>query len=104
MDRRSFLRIGLGATAAASFLPPAVARAGTRGSTAKSVIILYMEGGPSQLDTFDLKPGRDTGGPFKEIETAARGIRICEHLPRLAREAKDLAIVRSMNSKEGDHQ
>ncbi len=104
MDRRSFLRIGLGATAAAGFLPPAIARAATRRATAKAVIVLYMEGGPSQLDTFDLKPGRDTGGPFKEIETAARGIRICEHLPRLAREAKELAIVRTMTSKEGDHQ
>ena len=103
LDRRSFLRIGLGASAAA-FLPGEGARGDERRATAKSVIVLYMEGGPSQLDTFDLKPGRGTGGPFKEIETDARGIRICEHLPRLAREMRNVSLVRSMTSKEGDHQ
>jgi RNA polymerase sigma factor (sigma-70 family) len=68
-----------------------------------SVILLWMTGGPSQLDTFDLKPGNVNGGPFKEIETTAKGVRISEHLPRLAKQAKHLAIIRSMTSKEGDH-
>jgi uncharacterized protein (DUF1501 family) len=55
------------------------------------------------MDTFDLKPGHKNGGPFREIATAVPGIRISEHLPRLARHADRLALVRSMSSKEADH-
>src|SRR5579859_2898448 len=68
----------------------------------KSCILLWMNGGPSQMDTFDLKPGHKNGGPFKEIETAAPGVRISEHLPGLAKEMKDIAIIRSLTSTEGD--
>src|SRR6202790_5623649 len=49
----------------------------------KSCILLWMSGGPSQLDTFDLKPGHANGGPFREIQTNVPGIRISEHLPPL---------------------
>src|SRR5205085_12107413 len=69
----------------------------------RSCILLWMNGGPSQTDTFDLKPGHKNGGPYKEIATSAPGVRISEHLPKLAREAHHLAIVRSMSTKEGDH-
>ena len=62
-----------------------------------------MTGGPSQIDTFDPKPGHANGGPFKPIETAVPGIRISEHLPKLAKQMKDLALIRSMSTKEGDH-
>jgi hypothetical protein len=62
-----------------------------------------MDGGPSQMDTFDLKPGHANGGPFREIATAVAGIKISEHLPRIARHMDRLALVRSMTSKEGDH-
>jgi uncharacterized protein (DUF1501 family) len=62
-----------------------------------------MDGGPSQMDTFDLKPGHANGGPFREIKTAVPGLRISEHLPGIARRADQLAVVRSMTSKEGDH-
>jgi uncharacterized protein (DUF1501 family) len=62
-----------------------------------------MSGGPSQLDTFDLKPGHANGGPFKEIATNVPGIRISEHLPQVARRMKHLAVIRSMTSKEGEH-
>jgi hypothetical protein len=104
LDRRSFLRIGLGATAASAFVPSLAAAAhGARRGTAQSVILLYMEGGPSHIDTFDPKPGQDTNGPFRAIDTAVRGIRICEHLPGLAAGMKDLALIRSVTSKEGDH-
>ncbi len=72
-------------------------------SRRKSCILLWMSGGPSQTDTFDPKPGHANGGPFKPIETAVPGILLGPHLPKLARQAKDLAIVRSMSSKEGDH-
>jgi hypothetical protein len=103
LDRRSFLRIGLGATAAASVAPSPLALEGGAKEKAKAVIVLFMEGGPSHIDTFDPKPGQDTNGPFKAIDTAVRGIQICEHLPRIAAEMKDLSIIRSMTSKEGDH-
>jgi len=69
----------------------------------RSCILLWMNGGPSHLDTFDLKPGHENGGPIKEIATAVSGIRISEHLPQVAREMDRLAIVRSMTSKEADH-
>jgi hypothetical protein len=62
-----------------------------------------MPGGPSQTDTFDLKPGHKNGGPFKEIATSVPGISISEHLPKLAQCMEHLAIVRSMSTKEGDH-
>jgi hypothetical protein len=62
-----------------------------------------MNGGPSQMDTFDLKPGTPNGGEYKEISTSVPGIKISEHLPKIARFADDMAIIRSMSTKEGDH-
>ena len=69
----------------------------------RSCILLWMNGGPSQMDTFDLKPGHPNGGPYKEIETSVPGIRISEHLPRIAKHADEMAIIRSMSTKEADH-
>jgi hypothetical protein len=69
----------------------------------RSCILLWMSGGPSQLDTFDLKPGHANGAPFKAIATSVPGIKISEHLPRIAKFMDHLAIVRSLHSKEGDH-
>jgi hypothetical protein len=69
----------------------------------RSCILLWMAGGPTQTDTFDMKPGHDNGGPFREIATAVPGVRISEHLPQLARHTKSLAVLRSMQTKEGDH-
>src|SRR5437899_4548060 len=69
----------------------------------RSCILLWMSGGPSQLDTFDLKPGHPNGGPFKPIATSVPGIQISEHFAKMAKLADQLAIVRSMTSKEGDH-
>jgi hypothetical protein len=69
----------------------------------RSCILLWMSGGPTQTDTFDLKPGHENGGPFTPIQTAAAGIRISEHLPRVAEQMNHLAIVRSMQTREGDH-
>ena len=62
-----------------------------------------MNGGPSQTDTFDLKPGHAHGGPFKAIATRTPGVSISEHLPRIANWTNRLAIVRSMSTREGDH-
>ncbi len=66
-------------------------------------ILLWMTGGPSQTDTFDMKPGHENGGEFKEVETVVPGLRFSEHLPKLAAQADKLAIVRSLTTKEGDH-
>jgi len=62
-----------------------------------------MHGGPSQIDTWDPKPGRPTGGPFQAIESSVAGIRISEHLPMLAQRMQHLAVIRSLTSKEGNH-
>src|SRR5438552_13104006 len=69
----------------------------------RSCVLLWMSGGPSQMDTFDLKPGHANAGPFAAAETSVSGIRISEHFPQVGKLAQHLAIVRSMNSKEGDH-
>lgn len=66
-------------------------------------ILLWMSGGPSQTDTFDLKPNHENGGEFEEIETSAPGLRISEHLPELAKMGDKLAVIRSLSTKEGDH-
>jgi uncharacterized protein (DUF1501 family) len=70
----------------------------------KSIILLWLAGGPATIDMWDLKVGHANGGPFKEIETAAKGVKISEHFPKIAKQMKDVAIVRSMGTKEGDHQ
>src|SRR5205085_3512107 len=69
----------------------------------RSCILLWMSGGPSQLDTFDLKPGHANGGPFQTVATSVPGVQISEHFAKIAKLANHLAIVRSLNSKEGDH-
>jgi uncharacterized protein (DUF1501 family) len=72
-------------------------------ATAQSMIFVYLNGGPSHIDTFDLKPGAPTGGPFKALETSAKGIRISEHLPNLAKVMKHMNLINSMTSPEGSH-
>jgi hypothetical protein len=69
----------------------------------RSCILLWMNGGPSQIDTFDLKPGHANGGPFREIQTRAAGVRISEHLPKLAEQMDRIALIRTMSTREGDH-
>jgi hypothetical protein len=70
----------------------------------RSCILLWMAGGPSQTDTFDLKPGHPNGGEFKEAQTSVPGIRISEHLGKIAKFADRMAIIRSMSTREGDHE
>jgi hypothetical protein len=67
-------------------------------------VLLWMSGGPSQIDTFDMKPKHKNGGSFKEVASAVPGVRLSEHLPKLARQADRLAILRGMSTKEGDHE
>ncbi|MCZ2340403.1 MAG: DUF1501 domain-containing protein [Bacteroidales bacterium] len=69
----------------------------------KSVILLWLNGGPSTIDLWDMKPGHANGGPFRAIRTPAAGLQLSEHLPKLAALGSQLALVRSMTSQEGDH-
>ena len=71
---------------------------------AKRCIVLFMSGGASQLDTFDPKPGTKNGGPFAAIPTSVKGIEVSEHLPQVAEQAHHLSIIRSMVSREGNHE
>jgi hypothetical protein len=106
LSRRDWLRLsatGIISGSVSGWLGSLAASAATDPKRRRSCILLWMSGGPSQMDTFDLKPGHTNGGPFKEIATSVPGIRISEHLPRLARHMDRLALVRSMTSKEGDH-
>ncbi|MBS0266362.1 MAG: DUF1501 domain-containing protein [Planctomycetes bacterium] len=69
----------------------------------KRVILLWLAGGASQLETWDPKPGRPTGGPFRAIDTNVPGIRISELMPKLAQRQQHTAIIRSLNTKNADH-
>src|SRR4051812_10387999 len=70
----------------------------------KRVILLWLAGGASQLETWDPKPGRPTGGPYKAIQISAPGVKICELLPKLAdRIGKYTAVIRGMDTGNGDH-
>jgi hypothetical protein len=104
LTRRSWLRCSLGAALSASgWLPQLAAQAAGDPRRLRSCILLWMNGGPSQTDTFDPKPGHANGGPFAAIPTSVSGIRIGEHLPRVARHMEHLAVIRSMRTREGDH-
>jgi hypothetical protein len=109
ITRREWLQAGY-AGALGLGLPAVLAsqaRAG-RASTAKrakSVIVIWLTGAPSQIDTFDLKPDAPAGirGEFKPIATNVSGVQICEHLPRLAARADKYVLVRSLAHKENNH-
>ncbi len=68
----------------------------------KAAILLWMGGGPSTLDIWDLKPGAATGGPFQPIATTG-DVQICEHMPMMAKNMDKMSIVRSMSTREADH-
>jgi uncharacterized protein (DUF1501 family) len=104
ISRREWLRssgLGLVGASLSGWLP--VLAAEQAGGARRHCILLWMHGGPSQLDTFDMKPGHAHGGQFKPIATRADGLRFSEHLPKLAEQAQHLAVIRSMSTKEGDH-
>jgi hypothetical protein len=69
----------------------------------KRCILLWLAGGASQMETWDPKPGAATGGPFRSIQTSTPGIRLCELMPKMAARLKDTCIIRSLNTRNGDH-
>ncbi|MCD6049179.1 MAG: hypothetical protein K0Q55_582 [Verrucomicrobia bacterium] len=106
VSRRNFLRIGalgLGGLALPQLLQ-AEAQSG-RKSTQKSIIMIYLPGGPPHQDMFDLKmeAPKEIRGEFKPISTKVPGIQICEHLPKLAAMMDKMSIIRSMVGSEGGH-
>ena len=70
----------------------------------RSMILLWMAGGPSQFETFDPKPNHENGGGTKAIRTSVPGITIADNWPNMARVMDDVALIRSMTNKEGAHQ
>jgi hypothetical protein len=107
MNRRHFLKHVAGYSALAlpglEFVRNIHANAQELRRQNKSIIVLWMSGGPASIDIWDLKPGRPTGGEFKEINTAVSGIRISEHMPKVAEQMRNLVILRSLTTTEGDH-
>ncbi len=80
------------------------AQSGPDDEPAQSVILLWLAGGPSQLETFDPHDGKAIAGGTKSIPTSLPGIRLAEGYERLAEQMQHVALVRSVVSKEGDHQ
>ncbi len=105
LDRRTAFAAaaGLGVSFA---LPPLSAQAARRRGEerAKSLLVLWMQGGMSQLETFDPHPGSPTGGPTKGVRTALKGVQFADGLARTAEHADKLNVVRSLVSAEGDHE
>jgi uncharacterized protein (DUF1501 family) len=104
-NRRHFLRAGTAAftVSVSGWLGHLARAAGADPKRKRSCILLWLNGGPATIDLWDLKPGTANGGPSKEVATAAPGLRISQHLPRLAAQGNRLAVVRSVSTKEGDH-
>jgi hypothetical protein len=107
LDRRALLRVG--AVGLTGLTLPEVLRAEAAGparaATARSVILLFQFGGPSHLDTFDPKPDAPDGvrGEFGSLPTRTPGLRVCEHLPRLAARSGRYAVVRSVRHNRANH-
>jgi hypothetical protein len=109
VSRRSFLKVGalsLGGLALPEALRLQAQGAVSPSGRAKSVIMICLEGGPSHVDMYDLKPGApaEIRGEFRPIRTNVPGIQICEHLPRQARLADKFSLVRSVTWQEVEHQ
>src|SRR5471032_3159659 len=106
LSRRDLMRLSMAGVLGGSmsgWLPAFAADAAPNPQRKRSCILLWMNGGPATIDMWDLKPDHENGGPFKEISTKVPGIKISEHLPKLSNHTDQMAIVRGMATKEGDH-
>ena len=101
VSRRAFLGGVAGAVGALSLAPLRAAQQLQKAQ--KRVVVIFLAGGASQLETWDPKPGTDTGGPFQTIATSVPGVHICELLPHTAKMMHHLALVRGINTAEDDH-
>ena len=108
VDRRAFLGAAAAGAALAADMTAlnALAAPGVNKAlkkTQKRVILLWLAGGASQLETWDPKPGASTGGPFRSIQTDVPGLRISELMPKMAQRMKTTCVIRGLNTKNGDH-
>jgi len=102
LSRRDLLRLsaaGILGTSISGWFSVLANRASSSGAQHKSCILLWMAGGPAQSHTWDVKPGSD----FKPIATTVPGIQISEHLPKLAQQMRNLALLRGMKTGDGNH-
>jgi uncharacterized protein (DUF1501 family) len=101
--RRDFLHLGL--LTALGFSVADVMRLQAAEARAKSCILIWLDGGPSHLDTFDPKPEApgEVRSQFRSIGTSVDGIQICEHLPRTAKVMREVALIRSLTHELGNH-
>ena len=99
MNRRVFVKTGIGSLLGLWALGGRRLFADEKPARAKACIVLWMNGGPSHIDTWDPKPGT----PFKSIATPISELQICEHLSQVAEHAPKLAVLRGMTSREGNH-
>ena len=105
--RRDFLRTagaGAVATGTLSWADALKAESAELRKRGKACILLWMQGGPSHFETFSPKPDHENGGETKAIKTSVSGIHYSENLPKLAGVADELAVIRSMTGREGNHQ
>lgn len=104
-SRRAFLSAGLvgGMATGLSGMAASTGIAEQMKAKQKQILNIFLHGGVSQLESWDPKPNTDTGGPFRAIATSVPGVHICELLPHTAQQMHRLAIVRSLNTKNGDH-
>jgi hypothetical protein len=105
LSRRDLLRTA-GALGLSFLLPPLESRAANERGVRrkKSLVTIWLEGGASQLETWDPHPGKKIGGPTKGISTSIPGVQIADTFPTLAAELSSLSVIRSLVSKEGDHE
>jgi uncharacterized protein (DUF1501 family) len=106
LHRRAFLQVGAASVLGLSLADLLKARqSGHNPGSAKAVIMLWLWGGPSQLDTFDPKPNAplEYRGPFATIPTRIPGVRFCELFPQLAKQTDKLAVVRTLATASNDH-
>jgi len=107
MNRRHFLKHAAGAAAATvagqTFVNNLNAAAPALKKAGKHLVVLWMGGGPSHMDTWDIKVGSPNQGDLKPIETAAPGVMVGELMENVAKQMKNFSVIRSLNSREGDH-
>jgi hypothetical protein len=107
VNRRSFLRstaAGAAGVSLVSWMDLVRLDAADLRKRGLACILLFMQGGPSQFETFDPKPDTKTGGPTKAIDTTIPGVQVAEHWPQVAKQLEHMALIRSMSGREGNHQ
>lgn len=107
VNRRQLLRLsgaGFAGLAASDILGTLGVNAAEMKRQGRACIMLFMDGAPSQMDTWDPKPGTDNGGPTEAIDTAVSGIQISQFFPRIAKQMRDISIIRTIAGKEAAHE